>query len=173
MPVSDLFKEPRGLFVDILTVNPEVVPEIHPGFNLARRLYAFSALIFCSVVQCDKGVMDCDYFLRGDVVYQPPAAGAPPPDGNLNYIPLLVHVVYERPCHLDIFAAGAGALWGRAHNSVPFESMKNVMYNVLFLSWFLRRELGEVFYDIIPVEIRQELSPGNGNDAGKSPGPGC
>jgi len=51
--------------------------------------------------------------------------------------------------------------------------MKNVMYNVLFLSWFLRRELGEVFYDIIPVEIRQELSPGNGNDAGKSPGPGC
>ena len=81
--------------------------------------------------------------------------------------------MYERPCHLDIFAAGAGALWGRAHNSVLFESMKNVMYNVLFLSWFLRRELGEVFYDIIPVEIRQELSPGNGNDAGKSPGPGC
>lgn len=173
MPVSDPLKEPRGLFVDILAINPKIVPEIHPGFNLARRLYAFPTLIFCSVVQCDKSVMDCNYLLRGDVVYQPPAAGAPPPDRNLNYIPLLVHVVYERPCHFDIFATRTWALWGRAHTSVLFESLKNVMYNVLFLFWFLRRELGEKFYDITLAEIRQELGPGNGNDAEKSPGPGC
>ena len=137
MPVSNLLKEPRGLFIDVFAINPEVVPDIHPGFNLARRLYAFSALIFRSVVQCDKGVVDCDYFLRSNVVNQPPAAGAPPPDGNLNYIPLLVRVVYECPYHVDIFATRVWARWGRAHNSVLFESMKNVMCNAFCSGFFV------------------------------------
>src|SRR5690554_2090807 len=86
--------------------------------------------------------MDCDYFLRSNIVNQPPATGTPPPDWNLNYIPRLVHVVYECPCHLDIFATGARARWGWAHNSLLFELVKNVMCNVLYLFWLFRRESG-------------------------------
>lgn len=118
MSISDLFKEPRGLFINVLTMIPIVFPQINPRFNLALCFYALSTLIFRSVVQRDQGVMNCDYLLGGNIINQPPATGAPPTNWNLNWLVLFIHVMNECPYHSDIFATRAGAFGRWAHSSV-------------------------------------------------------